>query len=328
MPINMQSFSSVSQSLWNKQSRILMIKIKTDGDIIDHNAAFTSVYGGFSNLFELITLTHLADFKKQMKKCLADSSASSFITNFCVDKNDVEDIPRSYFITMEACEGMVQLIAEPQNNLSHADTKAYFSMVNDLSNLNRKILKSEYRLHQANKKLNQQLKRVEYLANHDMLTGMFNRRRIFEQLSAELERCQRTGSTFCILMTDIDFFKKVNDNYGHQNGDRVLQHFAQIIKENIRPYDFAGRFGGEEFILIFPNTKIKDSLNIANRLLNKTINSQVKLQGYPEISISFSGGLAQITPGMAIDAIVELADQRLYYAKEQGRKRIIDKCMH
>lgn len=323
MTMTLNTFTQQSLSLWDSHSQIMLIKITSTGDIIAHNMAFTSQFKAYSNLFELVTLTHIGAFKQNVQQCLLSDSPLSFITNFSPDKNDVTDIPYSYLITMERLDSMIQLIAEPKSNLSHEDVKAYFSMVNDFSNMTRKIQKSEFRLKKTNDKLNEKIEKVEYLANHDMLTDMFNRRRIFEQLNTEAERFLRTGDTFCILIADIDLFKKINDSYGHLNGDLVLQRFAVTLKENIRPYDFVGRFGGEEFIVIFPNTKTETALSVANRLLQAVIKSPINIEGYTSLSISFSGGIAQMTHNMTIEKLIEIADNRLYHAKKHGRQQII-----
>jgi len=168
----------------------------------------------------------------------------------------------------------------------------------------------ESQLRKANKDLKEQ-------AITDGLTGLFNHKRVLELLEAELKRAQRYQTQLSVLMLDIDYFKKVNDNYGHQVGDEVLMKVSDIIRDNIRETDIAGRYGGEEFLIIFPNTSSKKALNTALRI-NKAIGDHQYKEGF---KITISGGLSD-WKGENSSKLIRKADELLYKAKEQGRNRI------
>lgn len=159
----------------------------------------------------------------------------------------------------------------------------------------------------------------------DYLTGAYNRRYFFEAVQSNLSYAMRMRRNLCIAVLDIDFFKNVNDQYGHEAGDAVLQHFTQTIKGQIRKYDILARFGGEEFVIQFFDCTIGKSIDFLSRVCTA-------LQGNPcdtggqAIPYTFSAGvgsLSEISPVDPIERLVELADKRLYHAKNTGRNRII-----
>jgi len=166
--------------------------------------------------------------------------------------------------------------------------------------------------------------RLQEMAVRDPLTEVYNRRHIFERL-AELESEYRRGQTFfCVTILDIDFFKNVNDTYGHQAGDFVLKSFVRTIASSIRPYDLLGRYGGEEFIIVSPTTLGEVVQTMLDRLLER-VRMQEYVFGDHTIQFTFSGGCAgseEFAPdGFGAEALVAVADKRLYLAKNAGRNR-------
>lgn len=161
---------------------------------------------------------------------------------------------------------------------------------------------------------NQQL--IE-LSNTDYLTKILNRKALMEKLDYEIRRINRTETNLCFFMIDVDHFKKVNDTYGHLTGDKVLIQMTQIIQKIIRSTDFFGRFGGEEFIVVFPDCDLTGGLEVAERI-RTTIQNSVFEAG---IRITISGGLVAYQ-GETIDQMMEVADRLLYKAKESGRNQI------
>ncbi len=160
------------------------------------------------------------------------------------------------------------------------------------------------------------------MAITDELTGLTNRRYFMERLTQEFERVKRYESFYTILMTDLDFFKKINDTYGHISGDTVLKKVALKIKEALRGADIVGRIGGEEFAVLLPETKLKASLLIAERLKEKIENMIIKTEGH-EIKLTISLGASQSDISDAtMDAAMIRADSALYNAKKQGRNKI------
>ncbi len=162
---------------------------------------------------------------------------------------------------------------------------------------------------------------LEYLAMHDPLTGIFNRRAILDRLKAELSRAQREGGTLSVGMCDLDHFKKVNDTYGHQAGDDVLVAFTRCVQTNLRDYDCVGRYGGEEFLLVAAAPKGPIEGNLYERLRAQVADAEIKTKA-GTTSITVSIGVAPGTGQSTMDALLTAADAALYQAKAGGRNRV------
>jgi len=162
---------------------------------------------------------------------------------------------------------------------------------------------------------------LTYEAMHDALTGALNRRAIIECLVKELKRAVRRKSTLSIGLCDIDHFKQVNDMHGHQAGDLVLSRFVQTIKNSLRGYDLLGRYGGEEFLVVAPDStgSIQDSLYERLRANIERLQIETKAG---KVSVTVSIGVARATTDMNEDALLEVADAALYRAKALGRNRV------
>lgn len=166
-------------------------------------------------------------------------------------------------------------------------------------------------------------------ATLDALTGLNNRHMFYQRLNETIANAKRQKTNLCCIMTDIDFFKSVNDTYGHAVGDLVLKTAAKTIKKELRPYDIASRYGGEEFAILLPNTSINEAYKVAQRLRNKIEKKKInieefKIEGKAEISVTISVGVAQYTEDMKeVNKLYELADKGLYEAKETGRNKVI-----
>ena len=174
-------------------------------------------------------------------------------------------------------------------------------------------------LYKKNQMLLEANRRLERLSFVDQLTGLYNRRKMNEELAGEFERLERYGGTFSLIMFDIDWFKKVNDTYGHQTGDRVLQELAQITRNSIRKTDTASRWGGEEFLILCPQTPEDNAYELAEKLL-----LSVRNHVFPEsISLTISIGLCEYISGLSVEELIENADTRLYAAKQGGRNRVV-----
>ncbi len=173
-----------------------------------------------------------------------------------------------------------------------------------------------------NRRLEDKLTQVETLAIIDSLTGLFNRRRFESILSVEFKRAARYQTSLSCLMIDIDHFKKVNDTYGHQGGDIVLREIVQLIQENIREVDTAARWGGEEFVVLSPNTAKENAKLSAARILKAV--SEHTFTGLGQQQITVSIGIAGM-PDPAMDSkekLLHAADLAMYEAKKNGRNRV------
>jgi diguanylate cyclase (GGDEF)-like protein len=162
-----------------------------------------------------------------------------------------------------------------------------------------------------------------HLAATDPLTGADNRRRFMERVEIEIGRTKRGGAPFSVLALDLDNFKSINDRFGHQVGDDILKSFVEKCLDSIRPYDGVARVGGEEFMILLPQTSLEGAHVIAERLRSTVANSS--FHGLPRSTVvTVSIGVSQFgRDGDTIEAILRTADQRLYHAKHEGRNRVV-----
>jgi two-component system, cell cycle response regulator len=160
-------------------------------------------------------------------------------------------------------------------------------------------------------------------ATHDSLTGLWNRPAIAEALDKELCRAQRQELPLGLILADLDYFKAVNDSYGHHAGDAVLREAAHRMRAALRPYDTLGRYGGEEFLIVAPGCGLGSAVTVAERLRISIASQPIVL---PEQNIIASAcfGVASFSPGEVVDAggLIRAADEALYRAKESGRNRV------
>lgn len=166
---------------------------------------------------------------------------------------------------------------------------------------------------------------MRHLAERDALTGLHNRRGFDQQLDAEIARFERYRRPFALIMMDLDHFKKVNDQYGHEAGDEVLRKMGEIIATSLRDVDIAARFGGEEFALLLPETDKSDAVEIAERIRKRVEAAEIHAAGH-KIHVTTSAGVAAMPErNVEVGQIVRVADQLLYEAKRSGRNRVVTK---
>ena len=172
--------------------------------------------------------------------------------------------------------------------------------------------------------IKQAMEKMAELSTKDELTDLYNRRYFMESAEREVSGTARYGQDLSLLMLDLDFFKQVNDTHGHPAGDAVLQQTARLLKKSIRQYDVACRYGGEEFAVIMPNTRLTDAQIFCERLRKKIENSTVRYNS-KKIRFTVSIGLAQFLPEIdkSITDLIKRTDDGLYAAKQQGRNRVV-----
>ncbi|HLX14105.1 MAG TPA: GGDEF domain-containing protein [Bradyrhizobium sp.] len=169
--------------------------------------------------------------------------------------------------------------------------------------------------------LKEAYKRIEELAELDDLTGSLNRRCIMRTLDEEITRAHRASASCSIALIDLDWFKGINDTYGHPTGDEVLRTFAITVFANIRNIDRFGRFGGEEFLLVLPDTPHDTATRVLDRLREIVANLDWSAFS-PGMRVTVSAGVATLAPDETADAFLARADRALYEAKARGRNRI------
>lgn len=191
------------------------------------------------------------------------------------------------------------------------------------------ISTSRRKLHDTNDKLAKAMREVEAAmliiqdqAIHDELTGLYNRRYLIGAVNGEVRRAERSSEMFCLLLLDIDYFKRINDTFGHLAGDRVLKQLSQTVLGQLRMIDCFGRYGGEEFILLMPQTDLKGALIAAERIRHdiEQINFDI---GGVKTTISVSIGVAELFDGETSEQVIARADLALYAAKDGGRNKVV-----
>lgn len=164
---------------------------------------------------------------------------------------------------------------------------------------------------------------LEELSVTDELSGLYNRRFLFQRLYELIATVDRHGGEFSLLALDIDHFKKVNDTYGHQEGDEVIRAFGRLLKQRLRKSDIAARTGGEEFTVVMPNTDLQMAKSVAEDL-NTALSGKTFGESKQGFSVSFSGGVVSYpTDASSLDLLVSRSDRLLYEAKRLGRNRIV-----
>ncbi len=166
---------------------------------------------------------------------------------------------------------------------------------------------------------------VQRQAVTDELTGLYNHRRFQEAMAAETERAKRFGQPMSLVMLDIDNFKRVNDTYGHQQGDRVLAEVARVLRESSREIDAPARYGGEELAVVLPQTDIEGAYQLAERVRQEVAALQIPLvEGVGAINVTASLGVASL-PGNAQEGggLIAAADSALYDAKHAGKNKTV-----
>ena len=186
--------------------------------------------------------------------------------------------------------------------------------------LNREYADAQLQLAQANVKLRQREAEIVALTLTDPLTDVGNRRRLDQALTTEISRAQRTQQSLCACMADLDHFKRVNDTYGHEVGDKVLAAFGRLLRRETRATDIVTRFGGEEFVVLMPHTDLEHGLATAERIRGAFASFRIEPMSIP---VTASFGVAELGPGEQGEPLIRRADKALFAAKEAGRNRVV-----
>jgi len=218
-------------------------------------------------------------------------------------------------------------------------SKSFNTMVDELKEANRMLEEQKNSLVQLSEELLREIsariaaeedlrreeERQRELALTDALTGTLNRRGFMQSARKELSRMYRSGAPICLALIDLDFFKEVNDTDGHSAGDKVLCSVAALLLENLREYDVVGRYGGDEFIILFPGTALEDANYILERICRKVYDANLPGEG-SSVRVSISVGVTLIESkedfDAAIDDAINAADGVLYISKRNGRNRV------
>lgn len=186
----------------------------------------------------------------------------------------------------------------------------------------KKLLMANEQIQKQKLQLGKAYKKMETLARTDPLTKLSNRRDFLEKFDLELHRFERNKIPFSVILCDIDDFKLVNDQYGHDSGDFVLVGIAELMKAAVRKQDVVGRWGGEEFILLLPETNIEGAVRVAEGL-RKNLEDKTFYFNGEALAVTMTFGVSRFDGDMDIDTCIKRADEALYSGKREGKNRVV-----
>ncbi len=221
------------------------------------------------------------------------------------------------FISLEEINNLQKLQTEYKNLLDN-----YKKLFKQSKRLIRMSDKMEAELAITKAELEKYSKKLKMQATTDTLTGLANRRKITELLKEEIKKLEEDNNNFNIIMIDIDFFKKVNDNYGHPMGDEVIKKVSNHMQDKVGSEGVVGRFGGEEFLTILYKNDIQKAALLADQIRNDIESKKIEFEG-KQISVTVSMGIACSDETVVYQELLNKADERLYKAKENGRNQVV-----
>ncbi|MBK8746216.1 GGDEF domain-containing protein [Propionivibrio sp.] len=270
-------------------------------------------------IFKQSQLKHsLIEAKEALKQMLA-----GFVDHLA----EFADSTSDYHDKIEVCVekiGQAEDISQLQDVLAEVIGETRIIQIN--AQRSRDDLRvTKLRVEEAEKRINEleeELDKASMLVRNDQLTGTLNRRGLEEAFDSEVARSQRRKSPLCVAMLDIDNFKKLNDTLGHDAGDAALIHLVTIIRETLRPQDTLARFGGEEFIILLPDTPLEDAQKAIVRL-QRELTKRYFLHGNEKVLITFSAGVTDYRRDDTQASVTKRADDAMYAAKKAGRNRVV-----
>jgi diguanylate cyclase (GGDEF)-like protein len=269
------------------------------------------------NTFESIAARILASLSELLRKPLhlADSRSPEAANTFAVRLS----LPRISVISGDG---------QPFADIERRLIEQMFEALHRIDESEARFAELEQRmlgLQRENLDLVVRNRMLSEVSSRDTLTGLYNRWFVLEKIDSELNRALRHGSPMSLLMLDLDHFKLVNDTWGHAAGDQVLQEIGKLLKESCRVYDVPGRYGGEEFCVVLPETKMNNTTTVAERIRQRLETSTITC-GDVSIAVTASIGIAGMESGDSVVLspadLIERADRALYAAKNRGRNRV------
>lgn len=222
-----------------------------------------------------------------------------------------------------AVQAQVHSIQNALGQAKPSEPKPELSLTDQLNSLIQRVQSME----KEDADIREELAQEKLRAITDSLTGLPNREAYSERVHAEMLRWQRYQHPLCLAVLDIDFFKKINDNYGHSTGDKVLKAVSRSVAKRLREVDFIARFGGEEFIILLPETSAENAIGMLNRtrerLSKTTMRSKASNGEETKFTVTVSIGISEFVDGDTAESVFERADKALYDAKENGRNQCI-----
>jgi len=257
---------------------------------------------GLAGLFSPASRLELDSFLREVS-----SSGASFNREaFCLDREKCLGFTLN---GLKTSEGLVITVTEARPE------SEYDELFNEISALNNELVNARRELARKNVELDR-------LASIDPLTGIPNRRVILEFASEHFLLAKRYNITFSLVMIDLDHFKRVNDTYGHQAGDVVLKKTGVLVERNLRDTDHVGRYGGEEILIVLPNTDASQAFQVAERIREDISREVFQAEGGVSFTVTVSLGVSAYDGEDSLETLLGRADRALYRAKENGRNQV------
>jgi diguanylate cyclase len=274
-------------------------------------------------------LREVIDKQSQLKHSLMETkdALKQLFTGFLDHLVDFADSTSDYHDKIELCVEKISQAADITQLDSVLDevireTRAIQLNAqrsrDELRATNQRVAESERRISE----LQNELDKASHLIRHDQLTGVLNRRGLDEIYANELSRARRRQRPLCVALLDIDNFKKLNDSLGHDAGDAALIHLVSVIRESLRPQDTLSRYGGEEFIILLPDTPLEDA-NKALTRVQRELTKRYFLNNNEKLLITFSAGVTEVRPDDTEASAIKRADEATYMAKKAGKNRVV-----
>lgn len=273
-------------------------------------------------------LRDVIDKQSQLKQQLTDAQErlKSMLIGFMDRLSGFSDSTDHYHVTLERCAQEIET-AENLDDLADAVGELLIE-TRDVRNSARKSSEELKALREEVESANNRIVRLQTeldetseLVRHDPLTGVLNRKGIDEAIEREISVLRRRGSPLCVALLDIDNFKQLNDTFGHRAGDEALQHLTSVIRDDLRPRDTIGRYGGEEFIILLPDTTEEQGIEIVSRL-QRALTKRFFLTGNSRLLITFSAGVSLMLVDETSAQAIDRADRAMYAAKRAGKNRV------
>ena len=267
--------------------------------------------------------------QSQLKASLSEAreAIKSMLAGFVDQLADFADATSDYHDKIEVCAGKINaahdiselggVLTEVMRETRTIQISAQRSR-DELRSTQQKVQESEARI----RELESELETTSDLVRHDQLTGVLNRRGLEDMFNKEVARGKRHDTVLCVGLLDIDNFKKLNDSLGHDVGDQALIHLANVCRETLRPQDTVARFGGEEFVILIPETPLEDAITALTRL-QRELTRKFFMSGNDKVLITFSAGVTQFQPEDTQGTVIKRADEAMYKAKQTGKNRVV-----
>ncbi len=305
------------------EDRWLSGQIEIVRDIVAGPLSIRSISDAETRLKEVIYK------QSQLKHSLneARESLKQMLAGFVDHLAEFADSTSEYHDKIEICADRISAaddIAELEDVLAEVIRETKIIQLNaqrsrdELRNAKQSVEEAEKRIGE----LQAELDKASTLVRHDQLTGVLNRRGLEEAFEKETARAQRRQSTLCVALLDIDNFKKLNDTLGHDAGDAALVHLTTVIRETMRPQDTVARFGGEEFIILLPDTPLEDAQTALVRL-QRELTRRIFLHNNNRQLITFSAGVTDFRAGDTQPSVSKRADEAMFAAKQAGKNRVL-----